>query len=332
MCYQIAMSRPLRIEYSGAWYHVMNRGRRGEEIFSDRKDFEAFLTVVRESCEMFDFRVAAYCLMSNHYHLLVQTPAGNLSRVMRHVNGVYTQRYNRRWKTDGQLFRGRYKSILVDQDPYLLELLRYIHRNPVRAGMCESVKGYSWTSHQGYLSTAPKWDWLHKHTLLGMFADQPSPAKRAYSAFVQLEDSQEIAEFFSKKNLSSVLGSAEFIDWVKGKFYQQKQDDEVPESRRLAPTLTEIRLAVCQEYNIDEGVLAQSRRGEVNEPRNVAIYLARKLSGLRLAEIGQGFGLLKYSSVSSIVLRTERIISKQPALQKRLKRIKNRLDKSQAKI
>ena len=310
----------------------MNRGRRGDEIFSDRKDFEAFLAVVRESCEMFDFRVAAYCLMSNHYHLLVQTPAGNLSRVMRHVNGVYTQRYNRRRKTDGQLFRGRYKSILVDGDSYLLELLRYIHRNPVRAGMCETVKEYPWTSHYGYLSKAQKWDWLHKYTLLGMFADQPGQAKRAYSAFVQREDSPEIADFFSKKNLSSILGSAEFIDWVKGKFYQQKKDEEVPESRRLAPTLAEIRRAVCQEYNIDEEALGQSRRGEVNEPRNMAIYLARKLSGLRLAEIGQGFGLLKYSSVGSIVLRTERIISEQKALQKRLKRIKNKLNKSHAKI
>ena len=281
---------------------------------------------------MFDFRVSAYCLMSNHYHLLVQTPAGNLSRVMRHVNGVYTQRYNRRRQIDGQLFRGRYKSILVDEDSYLLELLRYIHRNPVRAGICESVTESPWSSHHGYVSNAKKWDWLHKHTLLGMFADKPGQAKRAYSAFVNLEDSSEVSDFFSKKNLPSIFGSAEFIDWVKGKFYLEKQDAEVPESRQFAPTLVEIKLAVCQAYKVGEEVLAQSRRGEVNEPRNVAIYLARKLSGLRLAEIGKGFGLLKYSSVGSIVLRTERIISEQKTLQKRLKSIKRKLDKSQAKI
>jgi len=280
---------------------------------------------------MFHFRVSAYCLMSNHYHLLVQTPAGNLSRVMRHINGVYTQRYNRRRKIDGQLFRGRYKSILVDEDSYLLELLRYIHRNPVRAGICESVKEYQWSSHHAYVSNAQKWDWLHKNTLLGMFADKPGAAKRGYSAFVQLEDSPEVSEFFSKKNLPSILGNEEFVNWVKGEFYQHKKDAEVPESRRLAPTLVEIKKAVCHEYRIGEEVLGQSRRGAVNEARNVAIYLARKLSGQRLAEIGEGFGLLKYSSVSSIVLRTERIIAVKKALEKRIKRIKKELDKSQAK-
>ena len=103
------MARPLRIEYAGAWYHVMNRGRRQDNIFSDRKDFEAFLVTLQEASEIFNFKVAAYCLMTNHYHLLVQTPNGNLSRAMRQINGVYTQRYNRRHRVDGQLFRGRYE-------------------------------------------------------------------------------------------------------------------------------------------------------------------------------------------------------------------------------
>ena len=164
------MVRPLRIEYPGAWYHVMNRGRPGESVFTGGKDYEAFL---QESAEMFDLKVAAYCLMSNHYHLLVQTPTGNLSRVMRHINGVYTQRYNRRHKSDGLLFRGRYKSILVEEDSYLLELLRYIHKNPVRAQICKSVDDYPWTSHNGYISDAKKWEWLHKRFLLGMFSRQP---------------------------------------------------------------------------------------------------------------------------------------------------------------
>ena len=308
----------------------MNRGRRGEEIFSARKDFETFLAVLQEAAEMFDFRVSAYCLMSNHYHILAQTPAGNLSRVMRHVNGVYTQRYNRSRKIDGQLFRGRYKSILVEEDSYLLELLRYIHRNPLRAGVCESVEGYQWSSHLAYVSNAQKWDWLHKNMLLGMFADRPNHAKRAYVSFVQMAVSPEISDFFSKKNLSPILGSEEFVNWVKGKFYQHKKDAEVPDSRRLAPMLSEIKQAVCGEYTIDEEVLGQSRRGEENEPRNVAIYLARKLSGLRLAEIGKEFGQLKYSSVSSIVFRMERLIFKKRALEKRIKRIRKKIPKSHA--
>ncbi|MBU0728624.1 MAG: transposase, partial [Proteobacteria bacterium] len=132
----------------------MNRGRRGENIFADKEDYETFLAVLQETSGMFGIEVSAYCLMSNHYHLLVHTPEGNLSRAMRHVNGVYTQRYNRRWKIDGQLFRGRYKSVLVEADSHLLELLRYIHRNPVRAGICKTANDYDWSSHAGYLSNA----------------------------------------------------------------------------------------------------------------------------------------------------------------------------------
>ena len=299
------MARPLRIEYPDAWYHVMNRGRRGENVFSDAEDFAAFLVVLKESSEMFDLRVAAFCLMSNHYHLLVQTPSGNLSRIMRHVNGVYTQRFNRRRNIDGQLFRGRYKSILVEKDRHLLELLRYIHRNPLRAKLCKSIEGYPWSSHHGYISTAKKWDWLYKEFLLGMFADKKARAKKGYLEFVQKEDSPEVLEFFSKKNLASFFGTRDFIDWVKEKFYSLKRHNEIPQSRQLAPSIAEIKEAVSQCYGVEEQILEQAKRGQVNKPRNVAIYLARKRSGFALEKIGREFGLEKYSSVSSIVTRTE---------------------------
>ncbi len=107
------MSRPLRIEYPNAWYHVMNRGRRGENIFHDKQDYQMFVDLLVETTEMWNFRISAYCLIPNHYHILVQTPAANISRGMRHLNGVYTQRFNRRHFCDGALFRGRYKSMLV---------------------------------------------------------------------------------------------------------------------------------------------------------------------------------------------------------------------------
>ena len=113
------MSRPLRIQYPDAWYHVMNRGRRGEKIFTAKEDFWSFVILLEELAEVFNVNVAAYCLMSNHYHILVQTPDANLSRSMRHLNGVYTQRFNKRHCCDGQLFRGRYKSIVVESDSYV---------------------------------------------------------------------------------------------------------------------------------------------------------------------------------------------------------------------
>ena len=145
------MSRPLRIQYPGAWYHVMNRGRRGESVFVDKGDYAIFVELLKEVVDMYKMRVAAYCLIPNHYHLLLQTPGGDLSRCMRHVNGIYTQRFNRTHHCDGQLFRGRYKSILVDGDSYLLELVRYIHRNPLKAGLAKKLSDYEWSSHRAYL-------------------------------------------------------------------------------------------------------------------------------------------------------------------------------------
>ena len=135
------MSRPLRIEYPGAWYHVMNRGRRSESIFSDKHDYLMFIDLLIEISEMCNVNIAAYCLMANHYHILLQTPDGNISRCMRHLNSVYTQRYNRTHGLDGQLFRGRYKSILVCNDSHLLQLVRYIHKNPVKAGIVKKRNG-----------------------------------------------------------------------------------------------------------------------------------------------------------------------------------------------
>jgi REP-associated tyrosine transposase len=120
---------------------VNDRGKRGDDIFTNREDYQLLIALLQETSAMFDIKISAYCLMSNQYHLLVQTPAAHLSRSMRHINGVYTQRYNRRKNIDGQLFRGRYKCVLVEEDSHLLEILRYIHRNTLRANMCTSAGG-----------------------------------------------------------------------------------------------------------------------------------------------------------------------------------------------
>lgn len=319
------MARPLRIEYPNAWYHVMNRGRRGDDIFSDKYDFEMFLGVLQDSSELFGCRVAAFCLMSNHYHILLQTPLGNLSRIMRHVNGVYTQRYNRRQKVDGQLFRGRYKSVLVEEDSHLVELLRYIHRNPVRAHICKSVGDYPWSSHHAYVSTDNTWDWLYRKFLLSMFAEAPGKAVREYKKFVQNEESAEINDFFSKQDLPSVMGSRNFIGWVKGKYYQVKKHDEVPHCKDLAPTILEIKKAVGFCYEIDIEELEQARRGRENEPRNVAIYLSRKYSGSTLVEIGKKFGHIKYSTVSNVVRRIEGQLSHSNQLSKMVAVVRQKL-------
>ena len=164
------MSRPLRIGYEDAWYHTMNRGRNRGVIFHDKYDYRIFIELLKETSEMWNFHISAYCLMPNHYHLLIQTPDANLSRGMRHINGLYTQRYNRRHGCDGPLFKGRYKSVLVGGDGYLLQALRYIYKNAVKAGIVDAPAKYTWSSHKGYLSAAEKWNWLYKTTLLSMLS------------------------------------------------------------------------------------------------------------------------------------------------------------------
>lgn len=146
--------RPLRIEYEHANYHVMNRGSRRQCIFPSAPYYHAFLDTLAEAHERFGLVIHGYCLMENHHHLLLQTPHGNLGRAMRHINGVYTQRYNRLKRTDGPLFRGRYQAILLDKDSYLLPLSRFIHRNPVepKPPRVNSLETYPWSSDAAYIN------------------------------------------------------------------------------------------------------------------------------------------------------------------------------------
>ncbi len=323
------MSRPLRIAYRDAWYHIMNRGRQGEPILADNREYRAFVELLQETRETWNLRIAAYCLMPNHYHLLVQTPDANISRCMRHIDGVYTQRYNRFHRCDGPLFRGRYKSILLGADTYLLQLVRYIHRNPLRAGLTDNLNGYAWSSHRGYLSRSKRWDWLHKEYVLSMLSKSKADRLRRYRQFVSVEDEEEISKVYERKKWPSVLGSDGFVKTIKETFFFHKADDEVPQSRELAPDPNTIKRAVAAFYRVDEGELLRSRRGDFNEPRNVAIYLTRRLRMDSLKQIGERFGLDKYSSVSSANERMKALISKDRKLRDRVERLFLELSKSQ---
>ena len=300
------MSRPLRIEFPDAWYHVMNRARLGQDAFPARKDYSGFMELLMDASEIFNMRVAAYCLMPSHYHLLIQTPDANLSRCMRHINGVYTQRYNARNGCDGTLFRGRYKSILVEEDAYLLELVRYIHRNPLRAGIIDELKDYSWSSHKGYISKSDKWEWLHKNFILEMFSWDNKLQIAAYKRFVSSEEPEKIIKHYSKANMPAIMGSEKFIKGVKIEFSKKKKDTEIPESKKLCPEVGDIKKAVCRHYEIREAALSKSRRGVENEARDLAIYLLRYVRGERLEKIGEEFNLSNYSSVSNAISRVKR--------------------------
>ena len=192
------MSRPLRIEFPNAYYHVMNRGAGRLPIFQQDDHRFLFLELLREIHGMFNVGVHAYCLMDNHYHLLLSTPNANLSRVMRHLNGVYTQRYNRSAETDGALFRGRYKSILVDVDSYLLNVSRYIHMNPVAAGLVKTATRYPWSSYPVFIGEKECPPWLDISMTLSMIGQHQQ--KQRYQAFVEGGVDRNTANFTKAKN------------------------------------------------------------------------------------------------------------------------------------
>jgi len=325
------MSRPLRIEYPGAWYHVMNRGRRSEVTFPEYKDYYRFIDLLKESCELWNIHISAYCLMPNHYHLLIHTPDGNLSRCMRHINGVYTQRYNKAHGCGGQLFRGRFKSILVEGDPYLLQLVRYIHRNPLRAKLTKNIDNYKWSSHAGYLSNAKQWDWLRKDFILSMLTSEAASQVNAYKHFVQMDDSKELLGMLESPKWPPFLGGKQFLDWVKQTFFEDKREKEVPDSVHLAPDLKLINDVVCDYYSIHESNLRKTRRGVTNEPRDVAIYLTRTLRQEKLRIIGEHFGLKNYSSVSTAVDRVKSQIDKNRMFRSQVETIVRKIKKSQPK-
>jgi REP element-mobilizing transposase RayT len=296
----------------------MNRGRNRAKIFCSWEDYTAFIELLKNASSLWKVRIAAYCLMSNHYHLLVQTPEANLSRFMRHLNGLYTQYFNRTYKSDGQLFRGRYKSIVIDGDSYLLELLRYIHRNPLNAALVKRLEDYSWSSHRAYISKGNEGNWMHKDFVLSILEENKSKRRQAYLDYVKQEVPERLSALYEKKKLPLLLGAKDFIDDIKQKYYDKTSIKEVPQVKELFLDKFQIEKAVCGVYQIEVADLLKSRRGNYNEARNVAIYLTRKYTGATLKDIGARFGMNSYSSVSSVILRTKQAMDRDKKLRQRI--------------
>lgn len=305
----------------------MNRGGRYKATFEDKNDYAMFLNLLQETIELFHIKVSSFCLMQNHYHLLIQTPEANLSRAMRHIDGVYTQRFNKIHGYDGALFRGRYKAIVIDADSYLLQVMRYIHRNPINAGITESLH-YPWSSHQAYLSESKTWDWVSREKLLGMISENKALQKTAYSDFVTKPDHDDLSAIYGKRKLPAMVGSESFLKLIKDQYFTKKRHMEVPESRLLAPEKHSIISAVCTAYTVSQSDLQISKRGHLNEPRNVAIYLLRQIRGDTLSAICKGFGLKKDSSVGSIIDRVKKQIRSDILLRTKVDGIKRMVNKS----
>jgi REP element-mobilizing transposase RayT/succinate dehydrogenase flavin-adding protein (antitoxin of CptAB toxin-antitoxin module) len=323
------MARPLRIDFPNAWHHVMNRARKGTDLFSAKADYQRFLDLLQETAELFNINVAAFCLMPNHYHLMVQTPDANLSRCMRHLNGVYTQKYNLSHGCDGTLFRGRYRSILVDADSYVLQLVRYIHRNPLKAGLVKHLDQYAWSSYKGYISNSRQWCWLYKDFVLQMLTEHSGSQIPAFKQFMAQQQDEELVNVFERKSQPSMIGSQEFIDRIKGVFFKTKKDNEIPASKGLAPDVDRIISEVSRYYGEKPTAVTAVRRGIENEPRDAAIYLIRSMRSEPLMKIGALFGLNRYSSVSGAVMRAKTKLKNDGGFKQRLNHIKDNILKRQ---
>ena len=309
------MSRPLRIQYPGAVYHVMNRGRPSQPTFIDDADDQTFLDTVAEAQRLWGIEVFAYSLMGNHYHLCVRTPRGNLSRVMRHVDGIYTQRFNRRYRRDGTLFRGRYKAILIDAEEYLAAVVRYIHLNAVEAGMVKMPEDYRWASHRYYVQGkgAPRW----LDTALAM--EQLGGPQR-FHEFVLSGNEESLTRYYQSKRQSPILGSEAFIERVIRPAAPAREHPRY--ERRVVEVAPERVISeVAREYEVAREEIFHGMRGRENEARKVALYLVKRCCDRTLPEMAKYFGIGNYSTVSWNCRAIESRMTKDKRLRDRIEQI-----------
>lgn len=278
------MARPLRLEFAGALYHVTSRGDRREDIYRCDDDRMDWLAVLATVCARFNWVVHAFCQMSNHYHLLLETVEGDLSRGMRQLNGHYTQCFNRRHGLVGHLFQGRYKAILVQKEAHLLELTRYVVLNPLRARMVTSLDEWRWSSYpmvMGHQAVPP---WLDANWLLNQFGALRSQALQKYGQFVM--DGRDVPSPLLAVRHQLMLGDDAFV--------QSHQQDQKPEVLR--------EMSKAHRRSIALPLVAYQSRHPDRDEAMARAYLS---GAYTMAEIGRHFGV-HYMTASRAVKKHER--------------------------
>ncbi|MBM9535607.1 transposase [Desulfobulbus alkaliphilus] len=270
------MARKPRIHLSGGFYHIILRGNGGQDIFLADADRCRLLLLLQEGTCRFDYRVHAFCLMTNHLHLVLQAGNMPLSRGLQNLSFRYTRWVNQREKRTGHLFQGRYKAVLVDGESYLLELVRYIHLNPLRAGMVRSPDQYPWTSHLAYLGL-DNLPWLTTDELLGQFGRQAGKARKAYARFLQdgLDEAYR-KEFHCGGTDPRILGSDDFAATALAAEYMPPRD----------VSLQHVEATVLKVYGIDRAELqSPSQQRYLSEARAALAWLAREAGAGNLEQV-----------------------------------------------
>ena len=282
------MTRPLRIEFPGAFYHVTSRGNARAAIFLEDYDRESFLYVLTEVVKRFNWLCYAFCCMDNHYHILIETPEANLSAGMRQLNGVYTQLFNRRHNRVGHIFQGRFKAILVEKEHHLMELCRYIVLNPVRAGLVSAPEQWNWSSYRATAGLEDKREFLTTLWVLVCFSKTLSHSQRAYRKFVH-EGMTATESPWQNLSGQMFLGGPEFLNEMREFLLEKEQIPEIPRQQRLVtrPSLAE---------------LFQPQRGREKLQRDQIIQTAHEKYGYSLKDIAVTLDL-HYTTISKVINR-----------------------------
>ncbi len=291
------MARPLRIQYPGAVYHITSRGNERKTIFKGSRDREKFIEYLQSSTERYSAVIYCYCLMDNHYHLLMETPEGNLAAIMQHLNGSYTTFFDVKHKRAGHLFQGRYHAILVEADAYALELSRYIHLNPVRAGIATHPDEHPWSSYVHYIDGRLQPEWLLTSPILGYLSRKEADARRKYKVFVQDKLGNNYPSPLKMAAAGAILGGQAFVEKI-----QREHLDKATKDRNL-PTLK----TLTRNRSMDQIIgTAEEHIKDKAIARKICIHLCHRFSGETLRNIGERFGL----SESGITQASRRMADK----------------------
>ena len=311
------MARKPRIHYPGAVYHVILRGNARQDIFFDDKDRYRFYLFMQEGVERFGHRVFAFCLMTNHIHLALQVGEVSLSRIMQNLTFRYTRWVNWRLKRSGHLFQGRYKSVLVDEDSYLLELVAYIHLNPVRASMVEVPESYPWSSYKAYLGKELI-PWLNTDYILSRFSTTLSRARRQFVEFVaeRSKDGHQ-EEFYGKGSMDNrIMGEDQFVENVLEK------TESIPVRK---PGIEEVLQEIKKLYGLhEEDIVAPSQKRLQSEARSMAAWAVQELTDEPLTKLAVRLGR-DPSSLSAAIRRLEQRRKNEAACEEKVARLRERL-------
>ena len=334
------MARSLRIQFENAHYHVTCRGNARQRIYVQDTDRSAFLQLLGRSAEIYQVEVLAYVLMANHFHLLVKTPRANLQEFMRHFNISYTSHFNRAHQRTGHLYQGRYKAFLVEADPYLQEVSRYIHLNPLRlrdqARMSmpekkEALSKYLWSSYPAYLSPRRPRSFVRVEEVLAYFGGDSPEGRRGYRNFLEEGLAQKLKSPLEIGKGHGIIGSEEFLKRIKGRFLSGRlRFREVPAVRRIIGQVERERIlnAVATEFGVSQGDLRQ--KGHRGMARPVLMELLYRYGGLNQREIGEWLGV-NYSAVSVSRKRLQSVQGKDRGLARRIEKIKRVLSQGESR-